>query len=61
MDLTDSKDWLQELNHQMWAARIRQLRQELRQEQDSQAQKLSALKFVEPTTEVPKQPTRPAR
>ncbi len=52
----DSTDWLQHLDQQLWSARLRQLREELRQGKVSAAQQ-SPQKEVEPADLL----TQPAR
>ena len=49
MELLDASDWIEQINRQAWAVRIRQLREELRQGKDT------ALPKAEPT----KQPVKP--
>lgn len=52
----DSIDWLQQLDREAWAARIRQLRRELQQERDT-TQRPSPPKQVD-LTDSPGRPTR---
>ena len=57
MDATT--DWLQQLDQQLWMARLRQLREELRQGEVSVTQRQSPPKEVEPAASLT-QPARPS-